>query len=141
MTGYLKPLPTPDEFSGPYWQGCAKHELLIQRCQNCGSYQDFPRGMCYRCSAENLEWVRASGRGTVYSFSTIYRAPTPEFADDVPYTIALIELEEGIRMMSNIIDCAPEDIKIGMPVEVVFDKVTPEITLPKFKPQKKLPRR
>lgn len=134
MADYKKPLPSPDEASGPYWEGCKQGKLLLQKCRTCGIYQTFPRTLCCKCLSEALDWVQSSGRGTVYSFSTIYRPPSPEFADDIPYTIALVELEEGIRMMSNIVDCDPERIKIGMGVEVMFHRVTPEVALPKFRP-------
>lgn len=134
MLEYQKPLPSPDEVSGTYWQGSRQGKLLLQKCRKCGTYQTFPRVLCYKCLSDDLGWVQSSGQGTVYSFSTIYRAPAPEFAGDVPYTVALVELEEGIRMMSNIVGCAPENIKIGMGVQVVFDKVTDDVTLPKFRP-------
>lgn len=136
MSEYLKPLPEPDEFSGPYWQGALEGKLLIQKCSNCGAYQNFPRGICPGCLTGALEWVAASGRGIVYSYTNVYRAPTPEFAGDGPYTVALIELAEGTRMMSNLVECPPEKVEIGMPVEVVFDRVTPEMALPKFRPAK-----
>lgn len=136
MIDYKKPLPSPDEVSRPYWEGCRQGRLPLQKCQDCGAYQTFPRIVCYRCLSERLDWVEASGRGVVYSFSTLYRPPAPEFADDIPYTVALVELEEGVRMMSNIVDCAPESVEIGMDVRVVFDNVTPDIALPKFRPAK-----
>lgn len=134
MIEYKKPLPSPDEVSEPYWEACKQGKLLLQKCRNCGALQTFPRSLCYKCLSDALDWVPASGRGTIYTFSTIYRPPAPEFAGDVPYTIALVELEEGVRMMSNIVDCAPDDIEIGMGVQVVFDNVTPDVALPKFRP-------
>lgn len=135
MTSYSKPLPSMhDEASRTYWEGCKNGKLLLQRCLDCGVYQTFPRHLCYRCHSQKLSWVESSGRGTVYSFSVVYRPPMEEFAPDVPYVVAIVELQEGVRMMTNIVGCPPEDATVGMGVQVVFDRVTPEVALPKFKP-------
>jgi hypothetical protein len=90
--------------------------------------------ICPHCFSESFEWQRSSGTGRIYSFTTIHRAPFPAFADKVPYTLALIELDEGVRMMTNIIDCDPTAVAIGMRVEVTFEDLTEEIALPQFKP-------
>ncbi|MEE8419806.1 MAG: Zn-ribbon domain-containing OB-fold protein [Dehalococcoidales bacterium] len=134
MPEYNKPLPFVYPETQPYWEGTKRHELLIQRCKDCGTFQFYPRGMCVSCLSDNTEWVQASGKAKVYSFTIAHRPARPAFADDVPYNIAIIELDEGVRMTSNIVECDNEDIKVDMPVEVVFDDVTPEITLPRFKP-------
>ena len=131
---YNKPLPIIDKISERFWQGCKKHELVIERCLNCGTYIYYPRLVCIKCISKNLEWVKVSGKGKLYSFSIVYRPPSEVFKEDVPYVVGLIELDEGVRLMSNIVNSKLEDIKIGMPVEVVFDDVTEEITLPKFRP-------
>ena len=110
--------------------------LLIQRCRDCGTYRHIPRPMCPECHSLNSEWSQVSGRGKVYSFTVSYRAAHPAFKEDVPYIIAIVKLEEGVGLTTNIIDCSPEEIYVGMPVEVVFDDVTGEITLPKFKKAK-----
>ncbi|MEE8414082.1 MAG: Zn-ribbon domain-containing OB-fold protein [Dehalococcoidales bacterium] len=131
---YNKPLPYVHEETRPFWEGTKRHEVLIQRCKDCGKFRFYPRSTCIYCLSDNTEWVKVSGKAKVYSFTIAYRPARPAFADDAPYNVAIIELEEGIRMISNIVDCANEDIKVDMPVEVVFDDVTPEITLLKFKP-------
>jgi hypothetical protein len=134
--GYEGPLPKPDKDSEVYWEAARRHELVIQQCGACGKYRFYPRILCPHCLSEQFEWRQASGRGVVYSFTVIHRPPFPAFRDRVPYVLALIDLEEGVRMMSNIIECEPTDVRIGMPVEVAFDDVTEEVTLPKFKPAK-----
>ncbi len=134
MADYQKPLPVVNEDTREYWAACQRHELLIQQCRACGRFQFYPRGICAHCLSEDLAWAKASGKGEVYSFSVVQRPPTKAFAADVPYTIAVVELAEGVRMMTNIVDCPPDQVRIGMPVEVVFEDVTAEISLPKFRP-------
>lgn len=131
---FQKPLPYIDDISRPYWAAARRHELVLQRCQECGHYR-YPAGItCPHCLAERLEWVKASGRGTVYTWTVFHRAYHPAFASDVPYAVVAIELDEGPRLVSNLVNCNIEDIKVGMPVEVVFDDVTEEVSLPKFRP-------
>lgn len=136
MAEYNKPLPVASLDSQPFWEGCKKHELLIPRCQRCGTYNFFPRFFCTKCLSTEIEWLKSKGVGRIYTFTIIDRAGIPAFAEEVPYVLALVQLEEGVRMMSNIVQCRPEEAAIGMKVQVVFDDVTEEITLPKFKPLK-----
>lgn len=133
MSNNLRPLPKPDRDSAIYWEAAKRHELLLQQCSSCQRFRFYPRVICPHCFSESFEWRRASGTGRIYSFTTIHRAPFPSFADKVPYTLALIELDEGVRMMSNIIDCDPMTVEIGMRVEVTFEDLTEEISLPQFK--------
>lgn len=133
-TPLAKPVPEPTSETQPYWDGCKNHELRIQKCKACGHYQFYPRIYCTACMSDAVEWVKASGHGTVLSFTTVYRPVTKAFADDVPYVVALITLDEGPQMMSNIVGCAPESVTIGMAVEATFEDWTEEITVPKFKP-------
>ena len=138
-TEYKKPLPQPSHESQPFWDAAKEHRLTYQRCTACGTRVFYPRDVCPgpMCfGVGTLEWVEASGKGWVYSFTISYQPAHPAFADDVPYVLAIIELDEGIRMNSNVVGIAPEDVKIGMRVEVVWDDVTPEFTLPKFQPAK-----
>lgn len=130
---YKKPLPGPTLESKEFWEGCKRHELLIQRCRDCGSYRHYPRLLCPKCNSENTEWVKVSGKGQVYTWAVAVQPFHPGFAEDVPYAMVIVELEEGVRLMTNIMDSRPEDLYIGMPVKVVFDDVTEEVTLPKFK--------
>ncbi len=134
MKQYEKPLPRPTPWSKPFWDGCKRHELLIQKCKECRRLVFYPKKICSHCLSPSLEWVKASGRGTVYSYTVVYSYQPTEFSEDVPYVIAIINLQEGVRMMSNIVDCPLETLKCDMEVEVVFDAVTAEVTLPKFKP-------
>ncbi len=134
MTLYRKPLPSVNKETSPYWEGCRRGELLIPRCRDCGWYQFYPRAVCGNCLSQNIEWVPSSGRGQVYSYTVIHQNQSPGFASEVPYVLAYIELEEGVRMMSNVVNCPPDEVRIGMPVEVLFEPATKEITLPKFRP-------
>lgn len=134
MADYTKPVPSIEESEKPFWEAAKRHELVMQRCLNCGRFRHPPAELCPVCLSSRLEWSRLSGQGKVYSWIVYHRAFHPAFASDVPYAVALIELEEGPRLFSNIIGCKLKDIHIGMPVEVTFEDVTPEIALPKFRP-------
>ena len=129
----LPPLPRPYQDTETYWAAARDHRFVIQHCKSCGKHQFYPRGVCSHCLSSDLEWHEASGKGTVYSFSVNHRAPHPGFADEIPFVLASVELEEGPRMMTNIVECNPDSVKIGMAVEVTFEDVTEEVTLPKFK--------
>lgn len=127
-------LPVPDPGTMPFWEGCKRHELLIQECESCGKRQFYPRRLCSACAGTALRWLRTSGRGTVVSWTVVRHPVSPAYADDVPYVIALIELDEGPVMMSSVVDCEIERMASGMPVEVCFEDWTDEITMPKFRP-------
>jgi uncharacterized protein len=132
-TDYRKPLPYIHDETRSYWEGAKRHELLIRKCRACGKYHFYPRDFCPSCFSFDVEWVKASGRGVIYSFTICHR-PAQAFEEDIPYNLVLVELKEGVRMMSNVVGCANDDLRIGMSVEVVFDDITDEVTLPKFKP-------
>jgi len=134
MPEYSKPLPYVHEETKTFWEGTKKHELRIQRCQDCNRFYFYPRSHCPHCLSDNVAWEKVSGRGKLYSFTVAHRPGGPAFQADVPYNIAIVELDEGVRMMSNIVECNNEDLKVDMPVEAVFDDVTPEITLLRFRP-------
>ncbi len=134
MSAYTKPLPQPNEVSQPFWDAAKRHELQIQRCNACGTHIFYPREACAECLSPDLIWIPVSGKGTLYSY-TIAQAPThPAFAEDVPYVIAIVELEEGPRITTNLVGCQPDQVTIGMPVVASFEEVTPEMTLVKFRP-------
>ncbi len=130
-----KPVPVPTRETRPYWEGCRRGELMIQRCAACGQFQFFPRLYCSRCMSERVAWVTSAGRAEVLSFTIVRRPVSPAFAAEVPYVVALVRLDEGPTMMTNIVGCAPERVAIGMPVEVVFERWTEAISIPKFRPQ------
>jgi uncharacterized OB-fold protein len=132
MSEYFKPLPKPSPTSRPFWDAAKRHELKIQRCGACNKYVYYPRDRCPHCFADQLGWERVSGRGKVYSYTIVRRASARSFADG-PYVLAIVQLEEGPRLTTNIVG-PPEKVRVEMPVEVFFDDVTPEHTLVKFKP-------
>ena len=136
MSEYKKTLPRPTLDTKEYWEGCHRHELLVQQCKDCKTYRFYPCYICQKCHSKNYEWRRVSGKGKVYTWSVVTRAFDPAWKDDVPYVAAVVELDEqpGLLMTGNIIGCDPKSVKIGMPVEVSFIDVTDEITLPQWRP-------
>ncbi|MFT5133010.1 MAG: putative OB-fold protein [Gammaproteobacteria bacterium] len=131
-SGKRFPLPSPE--TKHYWQGCHEHELRIQRCKDCGNHQFYPRIICTSCMSSHVEWIESSGKGEVLSYTIITRAVSEAYVQDVPYIVALIKLQEGPCMMSNVVKCEVEEVKIGMPVSVVFEDWSEEISIPKFQP-------
>ena len=129
-----KPLPRPNEDSAPYWEAAQRGELRMQRCVPCGHVRFPPALLCARCLSEQCEWVKLSGRGTVFSWIVVHQSQHPAFNADVPYNVTIVELEEGPRLHTALVECRNDQIHIGMPVEVVFDKVNDDVTLPKFRP-------
>ena len=134
MSEWEKFLPHPTEDTEPYWEYAAKRELRMQKCKSCGHLRFPPSVICPRCWSQESEWTKLSGRGRVWSWVIFHQAFYPGYADDVPYNTAIIQLEEGPSLHTNVIGCRNQDIYIGMPVEVVFEQVTDEVTLPKFRP-------
>lgn len=129
-----RPLPTPNPFSKPFWEATKRHELVLQKCEDCGTFRYYPRPRCPECLSGNTAWTRVSGRGTVYSFTVVHRPLARWFKGRVPLVCAVIELEEGVRMMSNVERIDPHQVRIGLPVQVFFEDVNEDITLPKFEP-------
>lgn len=132
-TARPKPLPVVTEESRPFWEGCKRGVLLLQYCEACQHYQFYPRLYCMQCGADTLSWKQASGRGVIYSYTIIRQNKSPEFVNDTPYNVAIIQLEEGPRLMSNIIDAAPGALQVDLPVTVVFDPVSDTISIPRFR--------
>ena len=130
-----KPLPEPTPETAPFWEGAKRHELRMQYCRDCRRYYFFPRPLCRHCLSANTEWRTLSGRGKLHTYVINHRA-APGFEADAPYVIAIVEVEEGPRMMTNIVglaDPAPAMLAIDAPVEVVWDDVSDAVTLPKFR--------
>lgn len=137
MAVYDKPLPVINEDNRQYWEYCKRHEFRIQKCTECG-YLRFPCSIiCPKCHSMDSEWTKLNGKGKVYSYIVYRQVYHPSYKNDIPYVVAIIELDEGPRMESNITGCKIEEIKIGMPVEVYFDDITAEISLPKFRSAEK----
>ena len=132
MEAVSKALPTPTPLSAPYWQAAREGRLVLQRCEACRRHQFYPRSLCTACASDRLAWREASGRGRVKSFTVIRRAVSAAYEPDVPYVVALIELAEGPTLMSNVVGCAPEAVRIGAPVRVRFDAWSETIRVPVF---------
>jgi hypothetical protein len=130
-----RPIPEPTPETAEFWEGARRGELRIQRCRSCAKAYFFPRPFCPRCSSKDVEWFTASGKGTLYSY-VINQRPAPGFQDWTPYVIAVVQLDEGPRMMTNIIgvEPKPEHLPIDMPVEVTWERQDERITLPQFRP-------
>jgi uncharacterized OB-fold protein len=131
---YAKPLPHIDEEMRPWWEAAQRHELYIQKCGDCGDLRFHPRTLCTNCMSSRTEWIRCSGRGKVYTFTVTFQNGSSGFRDSLPYVLAWVELEEGVKMLTNIVECPPDQVKIDQRVEAVFDDVTPDVTLVKFRP-------
>jgi uncharacterized OB-fold protein len=132
-----KPLPEITPITRPFWEGTANGKLLMQRCAECRSWVWCPRPACVECGSEKLSWMPLGGRGKIFAFTVIREVvghALRGFAGDIPYVTAWIDLDEGPRICSNVLGCPIEQIAIGMPVEVVFEKAGPGISLPKFRP-------
>jgi uncharacterized OB-fold protein len=131
---YMKPLPKLNADTKPFWDGCRNHELRFQRCAQCGHVRWPPSILCPLCYSKEVEWIRASGKGTVFSFVVYHKAYHPAFEADLPYVVAIVELEEGPHFLTNIVACDPGVVKCDMPVDVIWEDVSEEFSLPKFRP-------
>jgi uncharacterized protein len=130
----LRPRPEPDEVSQFFWDGAREHRLLMQRCSHCSLYQYPPDIICVSCQSPELTVTEVSGRGTLYSYAVVDRAFHAGFVDRVPYVVGLIELEEqaGLRMLTNIVDTDPKELRVGLPLEVTFEDRAGTV-LPQFR--------
>jgi uncharacterized OB-fold protein len=134
MSGYTKPLPRLDDANAPFWAAAKAHELKLQKCAGCGVLRFPATRYCAACGNAESSWAEVSGRGTVSSWCRFHQVYFEGFAEDVPYIVIVVALEEGPRLFSNLVDAPEGEIEIGLPVKVYFDDVTPEVTLVKFKP-------
>jgi uncharacterized OB-fold protein len=132
-TEYKKPLPTLTDDNRPFWEGARQGKLMMQKCGDCGHIRYPISHVCPDCLSYNTEWTQLSGRGEVFSYVVFYQLYNKAFADDVPYNVAMIQLEEGPRMFSNIVGVDNDAVKVGDKVEVTFEKATDEVTIPKFR--------
>ena len=128
-----QPLPTPDPVTKPFWDSLKAHRIRLQHCDACDKFVYYPRAVCPTCLSNELVWMEVSGRGVIHAFTIPHRHPNPAF--QVPYVVVLVELEEGVRMLSNLMDVQPaaDQVPIGAPVEIVYDDVNESITLPRFR--------
>ncbi len=129
-----KPIPAPDDRSRPYFDGARDHRLMLQHCTSCAKWSFPVRERCPHCFAAALEWRQASGRGTLYTFAIAHQVMHPGFAASAPYNIAQVDLDEGVRMLSNVVGVGNQALQIGMKLEAVFEEQGDGVFLPKFQP-------
>ena len=133
MPEFKKQLPLVTASNRPFWEFARRHELVVYGCQHCGAlYSQITE--CIACDNPRMEWVKVSGKGKVFTFCVYQQAFHPAWQKDVPYNVIYVKLDEGPLLITNIVGCSDDDIRVGMPVQVVFDDVSDEVTLPKFTP-------
>jgi uncharacterized protein len=132
------PLPAITDDTRPFWDACRREELVIQQCTACDAFRHPPSPVCWRCRSFAHRWAPVSGHGTVFSHATVHRAFLPELEGRVPYVVVVVALDDapGVRVISNLVDAEPGEVAIGSPVEVVFAALTPEVTVPHFRPRR-----
>ena len=135
MAEYPYPLPLPDQESEGFWEGAKQHELRVQRCSSCQAFRHPPRRHCPSCHSEESEWVRTNGRGRIYGWVEIFQSVLPAWAEDVPYNVVEVELDDapGVVVTGNVADVGEDGVTVGMPVEVIFDDVSEEISIPRWR--------
>lgn len=130
-----KPRPRPqDPVEQEFWRLCQDGRLHFQRCASCGTWRHLPRYMCARCGSTDFAWLPSSGKGTLFSWTVTHQALHPAFADEIPLVAAVVELEEGVRMASRLIECSPDALELDMPVELTFETLGDDFRLPVFQP-------
>ena len=134
MSDQKKPIPALTPNLAPFFEGAKRHELVLQKCAECGAYRFPPRELCSNCLSSESTWEKTSGNGEVYSFTIMHQVYHPGFATEVPYAVVLVQLVEGPRITSNLVGVPLDKIRIGMPVSAVFEDLSDEVTLPKFAP-------
>ena len=134
MRPYTLPVPIADDVSAPFFRGAQERKLMLLRCPQCGAWRLPGRDRCVDCWSTEEAWAEASGRGKLYTFGIMHQKYHPAFADVVPYNYAIVELDEGPRLVTNIVDCPNEALRVDMPVEAVYDDVSEETTLVRFRP-------
>ena len=134
VPGVAKLIPQPVGLNAEFYAYCAAGELRFQRCRACSTWRHPPRVRCAHCGSDDVEWALASGRGHVYSWTITHRPIDPGFADELPYAVLVVEMEEGPRLIGNLRDLAPAELTIGLDVEVVFDPVAENVALTHFRP-------
>lgn len=133
IKAYDKPVPELDGLTAQFYAFCQQQDLHFQRCSNCQCFRHVPREVCADCNSFDWEWVRASGRGRVYTWTVVERALHPAFIADTPLAPVVVEMEEGVRLLATMLDCPAAELAIDMPVTIAYEAVTNEITLPRFR--------
>ncbi|MEL0081875.1 MAG: Zn-ribbon domain-containing OB-fold protein [Gammaproteobacteria bacterium] len=134
MSNFPPPVPAITDVSRPFWQAAREHRLEIQRCDDCGEWIFYPRQVCSECLSSALSWRQVSGLGSVYSYTILHVPPHPGLADELPLIVAVVKLDEGPQLTTNIVDCPPQNLTVDMPVSACFDDVDDNTTLVKFRP-------
>ena len=129
-----KPVPVVQPWAQPFWDAARQQRLVLQHCSDCDRSIHYPRIECPHCGGANLDWRQASGRGRIYSYTVVHNNAPSAFLADMPYVVAVIRLDEGVQMLSNIVQCDPEQLRCEQAVEVVFEALDDSVTLPKFRP-------
>ncbi|HQV05018.1 Zn-ribbon domain-containing OB-fold protein [Sphingorhabdus buctiana] len=130
-----KPRPRPqDPVEQEFWKRCQDGHLYFQKCGGCGSWRHLPRYMCARCGSPDFAWEQSSGKGTVFSWTVVHQALHPAFAADIPYVAAVVELDEGVRMATRLIDCPIDAVRLDLPVALAFETIGEDFRLPVFRP-------
>ena len=132
---FPRPLPSPNALTEPYWQAAHQRELKLPRCESCTKFHFYPRSACPHCGSTALAWQAVSGKGEVYSYTVVHRAPSQGFAEQVPYVVAVVALAEGPHLMTRLVQVQAEAAHIGLRVQVEFEKQDDETTLPVFRPE------
>lgn len=130
-----KPAPATTPEMAPFYEAAGRHQLVVQRCTACGTLRFPARELCSRCVSREATWTPVSGRGTVYSVAVMHQAAHPAFAAEVPYAVALVELDEGARMTAQVTGIPAREVEVGLPVEVWWDAVAPGVVVPRFRPR------
>lgn len=133
MADATKPIPSPTDATQPFWQGCSSGVLRLRRCSHCDRFRGPSRMVC-ECGQSDFVWTDTTGRGQVFSYTVLHRAPDPAFRADLPYVIAVVALEEGPHLLANLVGCAPDSVSIGMRVHAVFETVAADTGVVKFRP-------
>jgi uncharacterized OB-fold protein len=132
-----RPLPGMDGLHGDFYRECARERgLVFQRCGACGAFRHPPRVLCAECGSDRVSWVPSAGKGTIFSWTVTHQAPHPAFASQVPYAVAVVELEEGVRIVASLRDLAPADLELGLSVEVELEEVSEGVLLPRARPRR-----
>ena len=127
-------LPTIEDESRPFWDAARQGRLMIASCGSCRKVHHYPRPFCPSCWSNDVSLIESSGKATLYTYSTVYRNELPPFSERVPYVAAVVDLEEGPRLMTNVVDCEPTDLRVGMALQVVFTELSDDVSAPVFRP-------
>ena len=130
------PVPAPqDELSIEFWENCARQKLCFQQCDGCGVWRHLPRYLCAKCHSGDWRWAESCGRGAIFSWTVTHRPMHPAFTPQLPFAAVIVEMEEGVRLVSGVRNIRNEDLRLDLPVEVVFERVSQEMSLPFFRPR------